>query len=98
MHVIMHEREVAILSSPRARTLELTYTEDAAAVTHGLSCSLPTAGGRYIGARVDNWISGLLPDRSEVLTRRLVEGSTKSRYDEDPTRICRRRPPCPSPV
>lgn len=65
----MHGREVATLTSPVAKTLHLTYTDDAAAVTRGLSCSLPVVGVRYSGARVDNWIRGLLPDRSEVLTR-----------------------------
>lgn len=65
----MHGREVAVLSSPRAQMTELTYTDDAVAVTRGLSCSLPAVGGRYTGVRVDNWISGLLPDRGEVLTR-----------------------------
>jgi serine/threonine-protein kinase HipA len=69
LYVIMHGREVAVLSSPRAQTIGLTYTDDAIAVTRGLSCSLPAVGGHYTGARVDNWISGLLPDRSEVLTR-----------------------------
>lgn len=69
LHVLMHGREIGLLTSPRAGTIKLTYTPDALEVTRGLSCCLPAAGVQYTGARVDNWISGLLPDRSEVLTR-----------------------------
>lgn len=69
LHVLMHGQEIAVLTSPRAGKLELTYSAEAAEGMRGLSCCLPVVGGRYTGERVDNWIGGLLPDRSEVLNR-----------------------------
>jgi len=69
MHVVMHGREIARLSSPRAGKIKLAYAADALDVTRGLSCCMPAIGVEYTGDRVDNWISGLLPDRGEVLTR-----------------------------
>jgi serine/threonine-protein kinase HipA len=65
----MHGREIARLSSPRVGKIKLTYAADAVDVTRGLSCSMPAIGVEYTGDRVDNWISGLLPDRGDVLTR-----------------------------
>lgn len=67
--VVMHGRVIAVLESPNARTVTLTYADDARDVTGGLSCSLPVSLRRHSGQRVSHWLAGLLPDRSEVLTR-----------------------------
>lgn len=69
LHVLMHGQQVATLTSARAGKIKLEYAPDALDVTRGLSCCLPSLGVHYTGDRVDNWIGGLLPDRSEVLTR-----------------------------
>ena len=69
LDVHMHGRHVAQLHSPREGRAKLTYLPDAAAVTRGLSCSLPAAGGAYSGKSVTNWLAGLLPDRSDELVR-----------------------------
>lgn len=71
LHVLMYDRLVAVLqyAGTKRSRVTLTYTADAAEVTRGLSCCLPVVGRTYAGDVVDNWISGLLPDRSEVLAR-----------------------------
>lgn len=69
LHVVMDGREIAVLTSPRAGQAKLTYLPAAAAHTRGLSCNLKVTTPRHSGAPVINWISGLLPDRSEVLAR-----------------------------
>lgn len=69
LHVVMHGQEIAHLTSSREGRVRLTYLEGATGVTRGLSYSLPAAGVEYRGGRVANWLGGLLPDRSEVLTR-----------------------------
>lgn len=69
LHVVMDGQEIAVLTSPRAGQAKLTYLPAAAALTRGLSCSLRVTTTRHSGAPVINWISGLLPDRSEVLAR-----------------------------
>lgn len=69
LHVVMHGREIAHLTGARTGKLKLTYHPDALEVTRGLSCCLPAIGVQYTGDRVENWLSGLLPDRGEVLTR-----------------------------
>jgi serine/threonine-protein kinase HipA len=69
LHVLMHGREIAHLTGVRAGKVKLTYLPDALEVTRGLSCCLPAVGVQFAGERVENWIGGLLPDRSEVLTR-----------------------------
>lgn len=69
LHVVMDGQEIAILTSPRAGQVKLTYLPAAASLTRGLSCSLKVTTTRHSGAPVVNWISGLLPDRSEVLAR-----------------------------
>ena len=69
LRVVMHGRHIADLHSAREGAARLEYLPGANEVTGGLSCSLPVAGVRYSGERVTNWIGGLLPDRSEVLSR-----------------------------
>lgn len=69
LHVLMHGRQIATLTRSRTGALKLAYEPDALEVTRGLSCCLPAVGAQFTGERVDNWISGLLPDRSEVLVR-----------------------------
>lgn len=69
LHVVIDTREIAVLTSPRAGQAKLTYLPGADAVTRGLSCCLKVTTTRHSGAPVVNWINGLLPDRSEVLTR-----------------------------
>jgi serine/threonine-protein kinase HipA len=67
--VVMDGRPIGSLDSPSSREIKLTYTKEAPSVTRGLSCCLPVTSRRYSGRVVHNWISGLLPDRSEVLAR-----------------------------
>lgn len=69
LHVVMQGQEIANLTSSREGRVQLIYLEGATGVTRGLSYSLPAAGVTYRGERVANWLGGLLPDRSEVLTR-----------------------------
>lgn len=69
LHVLMHGREIARLHSSREGRAKLVYLPGATEVTRGLSCCLPAVGVQYSGARVINWLGGLLPDRSEVLAR-----------------------------
>jgi len=79
LHVVMHDTEIARLTSSRAGRAKLTYLPEAEAVTRGLSCSMPVLGVEYRGERVVNWIGGLLPDRSEVLSSwRTQFGLTRS--------------------
>ena len=75
--VVMHGRHIANLTSPRAGKIKLTYLPAALEVTRGLSCALPATGRSYSGERVANWLGGLLPDRSEVLTRWRAQHSLK---------------------
>ena len=77
LHVVMHGQEIAHLTSSREGRVKLTYVEGATGVTRGLSYSLPAAGVEYRGERVANWLGGLLPDRSEVLTRWRAEYGLK---------------------
>jgi serine/threonine-protein kinase HipA len=77
LHVVMHGQEIAHLTSSREGRAKLTYVEGATGVTRGLSYSLPAAGVEYRGERVANWLGGLLPDRSEVLTRWRAEYGLK---------------------
>ena len=69
LDVFMHGRVIAALDSPNARTVKLTYADDAREVTGGLSCSLPVSIRQHSGQVVSHWLGGLLPDRSEVLNR-----------------------------
>jgi serine/threonine-protein kinase HipA len=69
--VLMHGRRLGTLTSRGANHVELRY-DDAAIedpTSVALSLSLPLAGRRYRGAALNNWLRGLLPDRSEVLQR-----------------------------
>lgn len=67
--VTMRGEPIGVLESPSGTSVRLTYSANAAAVTRGLSCSLPVSTRRHSGQAVANWIGGLLPDRSEVLSR-----------------------------
>jgi serine/threonine-protein kinase HipA len=69
--VLMNGRRIGVLVSKAQRHVELRYDEDAAddPAAVPLSVSMPLAGRRYRGAVLDNWLQGLLPDRSEVLQR-----------------------------
>ena len=69
LRVIMHGQAIAVLTSPRAGQAKLLYLPGASDVTRGLSCCMSTRSRRHSGAPVVSWIAGLLPDRSEVLTR-----------------------------
>ena len=69
--VVMNGHRLGELSSKAPGRVELTYNDDLvddpSAVA--LSVSMPLVGRRYRGRVVDSWISGLLPERSEVLRR-----------------------------
>jgi serine/threonine-protein kinase HipA len=69
LHVVVDAQEVAVLTSTRAGQAKLTYLPAAGSVTRGLSCCLKVTTTRHSGPPVVSWISGLLPDRSEVLAR-----------------------------
>lgn len=69
LHVVMDGEPIATLTSARAGRAKLTYLSGASAVTRGLSCSMKTTTVRHSGTPVIHWISGLLPDRGEVLAR-----------------------------
>lgn len=66
--VVVEGRPVGWLRSTGRSNVTLTYdigNPHAMALSH----ALPLIGRTYAGRAVDNWISGLLPDRSEVLLR-----------------------------
>ncbi len=69
LSVVLDGQPNALLSSLRAGQGNLMYLPGAAAAWRGLSCCLPVEMTKHSGAPVVNWISGLLPDRSEVLAR-----------------------------
>lgn len=69
LDVVMDDVIIGTLESTSARSYTLTYTDDAATVTRGLSCSLPVTARRHTGKAVSNWLAGLLPDRQEVIDR-----------------------------
>lgn len=77
LHVVMHGVQIARLASARNGRVKLTYEPAAQTVTRGLSCCLPADGRAFGGDLVNNWIGGLLPDRSEVLTRWRAEYGLK---------------------
>jgi serine/threonine-protein kinase HipA len=69
--VVMNGERVGELYRTRGGQLRLLYDhevfEDEFATP--LSVAMPLVGRRYKGTVVDNWVSGLLPDRPEVLLR-----------------------------
>jgi serine/threonine-protein kinase HipA len=77
--VVVHDRRVGVIRSTGTSNVTLAYDEtydddvagEAGEARPGmaLSHSLPLIGRSFRGRAVDNWISGLLPDRSEVLQR-----------------------------
>lgn len=69
LDVMMNGVVIGTLESPDPRRYTLTYSDEAAALTRGLSCSLPIETGRHTGQVVSNWLAGLLPDRAEVVDR-----------------------------
>lgn len=69
--VVMNGARIGTLTANSAGTPTLVYADDVVDDENavGLSLSLPTVGRKYTGTGLNNWLRGLLPDRSEVLAR-----------------------------